>query len=175
MGSQRAAWMAAFQAENAALQKDEYLQTLLDIVKAFEKVQHRILLDAAIRHGYNLWILRMSLAAYRCPRAIGNDGFYSRIILASCGITAGSGHATIELRCLFLDMVKDGYILHATITFTYYVDDVTIETIGCRKFIHARHASAVVSREGGHGTLCTGAPVSAGPTAVLSKQLRITL
>ena len=143
MGAQRAAWMAAFQAENAALQKDEYLQTLLDIVKAFEKVRHDVLLDAATRHGYCLWTLRMSLAAYRCPRSVGNDGFYSRCIIATCGITAGSGHATIELKCLLLDMVQDGYLLFRSITFTYYVDDVTIETSGCKDYIHARHGAAV--------------------------------
>jgi hypothetical protein len=143
MSAQKAAWQAAFQAEHTNLQNQAYLQSLLDIVKAFEKVQHHILAEAAVRHGYCMWILRLSLDAYRCPRAIGVDGSYSRLIIATCGVTAGAGHATIELRCLLLDMVDDGYKFYREIRFTFYVDDVSIETFGDSSNVHTRHAMAV--------------------------------
>ena len=37
MCAQRAAWQVAFQAEAASLQSEHYGQSLLDLVKAFEK------------------------------------------------------------------------------------------------------------------------------------------
>jgi len=105
MGAQRAAWQVAFRAENAALMQEQYAQALLDLVKAFEKVPHHLVYRAARKHGYNLWLLRLSIAAYRLPRTVGIEAVYSRLIVAVCGITAGSGFATTELRILLLDVI----------------------------------------------------------------------
>ena len=88
-----------------------FAQCPLDLVKAFEKVPHRHVVRAAIRHGYNLTVLRLSLAAYRLPRRIGIDNMYSRSVIATGGITAGSGFATTELRLLLLDVVDATYIM----------------------------------------------------------------
>ena len=49
MSSLRAAWQAAFQAELAARKDNSYAQSLLDLVKAFEKVQHHLVKRAAIK------------------------------------------------------------------------------------------------------------------------------
>ncbi len=95
----------AFRAEAAALQAEQHAQSLLDLVKAFERVPHHLVCRAAARHGYNLWILRLALAAYRLPRVIGIGGVFSRMIIAVCSITAGSGFATSELRVLLLDVI----------------------------------------------------------------------
>ena len=43
MGPQRAAWEAAFAAEMAGLRKQEHIQALLDLVKAFEMIPHGFL------------------------------------------------------------------------------------------------------------------------------------
>ena len=96
MGAQRAAWQAAFRAEAAAAGHGEYGQILFDLVKAFEKIPRQHLVTAAARHGYDLRILRLSLAAYRIPRTIDIDGVASRCITAVLGIIAGSGYATAE-------------------------------------------------------------------------------
>jgi len=128
MGAQRAAWQSTFQAEASALRpNNHYAQTLLDVVKAFEKVRHDLLIDAAWRHGYDMVVLRMCLRAYRAPRTISINGVSSRMIVATCGITAGAGMATVELRLLFLDMVDDSYRIFQNMSFLFYVDDVTIE------------------------------------------------
>jgi hypothetical protein len=127
MGAQRAAWQVAFRAENAALTNKQYAQTLLDLVKAFEKVPHHHVVAAARKHGYNLWVLRLSLASYRLPRSVGVNSVYSRTIIAVCGITAGSGSATTELRLLFLDVIDDTYRMWPSISMALYVDDLTIE------------------------------------------------
>ena len=76
MGAQRASWQAAFAAEMAWLSKQEHLQALLDLVKAFETIPHDLVAKAAMEKGYNLVILRLSFAAYRLQRAVGIDGVF---------------------------------------------------------------------------------------------------
>ena len=75
------------------------------MLKAFEKIPHHHIAAAAKGLGFNLFILRMSFAAYRMPRALGIDGAYSRTIVAVLGITAGSAFATTELRILLYEVV----------------------------------------------------------------------
>ena len=98
MGAQRAAWLAAFSAEAAAASGADHAAALLDLVKAFEMIPHRLLVRAARKHGFSLKVLRLSLAAYRIARTIGVDGVFSDCLRATRGITAGSGFATTELR-----------------------------------------------------------------------------
>ena len=129
MGAQRAAWQVAFRAEAAARDGMHYAQSLLDLVKAFEMLPHNRIAEAAMRHGYNLWLLRLSLAAYRLPRSLGIDGAYSRSVIAVLGITAGSGFATTELRLLLLDVVQSTSRAWPLVTITLYVDDATLEAV----------------------------------------------
>ena len=68
-------------------------------------IPHQHIWAAAVKHDFNLWVLRLSLAAYRLARAVGINGMYSRCIVAARGIAAGSGFATTELRLLLLDVV----------------------------------------------------------------------
>jgi len=141
MGAQRAAWLSSFRAEAASLAGGSFAHSLLDLVKAFERVPHAPL-AAAARHGYCLWLLRMSLAAYRLPRTVGVDGCYSRLITATCGITAGSCFATTELRVLLLDVVDSTYKLYMTIDITLYVDDLTLACAGPEETVVAMVALA---------------------------------
>ena len=76
---------------------------MLDVVKCFETVPHRALVEAAHVKGYNLMILRLSLAAYRLRRSLSVEGVFSRTLRATRGITAGSGFATTELDLLLVD------------------------------------------------------------------------
>ena len=61
---------------------------LLDLIKAFERVPHAWLVVKARELGYNLYLLRASLAAYRMPRALLVEGVCSWLVTASPGITA---------------------------------------------------------------------------------------
>ena len=69
MGADIAAWKQAARAELAAAASYQvgYGIALLDLVKAFERVPHRLLVQEALELGFPLWILRLSLAAYRLP------------------------------------------------------------------------------------------------------------
>ena len=104
-GAQRAAWMSSLAAEGAHLAKQEYAQTLIDLVKAFDRIPHAVLVEFAVKWKYCLTTLRLSLAAYRLARLICVDGVVSRMVWAARGITAGAGMATSEPRLFMLDLV----------------------------------------------------------------------
>ena len=129
--AQHAAWQAAFVAESAALSSLDHVQGLLDLVKAFETVPHFILVLAARAKGYPIVIIRLSLAAYRLKRTVGIDGVYSRTIVATRGITAGSGFATSELKVLLQDLMEALHLNWAgIIVVKLFVDDLTLSAIG---------------------------------------------
>ena len=133
MGAQRAAWVAAFQAEAAACDQLSHVTALLDLVKAFERIPHAHLVRAARRHGYSLVVLRLSLAAYRLGRAVGVEGIFSRILVATRGITAGSGFATTELRVLLGTVVEVASKCWPQADLKLYVDDLTIAATAVRE------------------------------------------
>ena len=126
MGAQRAAWTAAFQAEAAALDTMSHAVALLDLVKAFERIPHWHLVQAALRHGYPIVLLRLSLAAYRIRRAVGVAGVFSCTLIATRGITVGSGFATTELRLLLGTVVAVASRWWRLADLKLYVDDLTI-------------------------------------------------
>ena len=130
MGAAQASWRVTFRAEAAALRGLEHAQALLDLVKCFEKVPHHVVWRAAKKHRYSLWILRLSLASYRLPRAVGVAGVFSRLITPCLSITAGSGFATTELRIILLDVVDDAHRLWPSVNLTLFVDDLTVDAAG---------------------------------------------
>jgi hypothetical protein len=125
-GAQRAAWTVASQAEVAPLSAQEHAVALLDLVKAFERVPHHLLAVAAARKGYPLVLLRLSLAAYRMQRVIGIEGVFSRLLVATRGITAGAGMATTELRLLLIDVIIVADRNWPLAQLVLYVDDLTV-------------------------------------------------
>ena len=90
MGAQRAAWLQAARAELAEVTGKHFAQELIDLAKCFEHVPLHLLVRFAIKHGYSLWVLRLSIATYRCERTIRIEGALSRTIVANRGIVAGS-------------------------------------------------------------------------------------
>ena len=72
-GAQRAAWMQAARAEIAHMEARCYGVVLVDLVKAFERVPHARVAHAAARCGYPMWVLRLSLDAYRMDRTVVID------------------------------------------------------------------------------------------------------
>ena len=131
MGAQKAAWQAAFDSESAALTGTSHAQSLLDLVKAFETVPHGVLAEAAAKAGYNLVILRLSLAAYRLTRVLSIEGVFSRKIKATRGITAGSGFATGELKLLLLGLMRALQVFWSEqLNCKLFVDDLTLAASG---------------------------------------------
>ncbi len=95
-------------------------------MKCFEHIPHHRIRDAAAKHGYSLWLLRLTLQAYRMPCSIGVAGIYSRLVVAVRGLE----RATADLRVLLLDVVDNTYRLWPQIDLALYVDDMHIESHG---------------------------------------------
>ena len=94
-GADVATWKQAARAELATSARAEYAIALLDLVKCFDTVPHDWLVRQAIELGYNLWLLRLSIAVYRMLRTMRIGLCYSKTMIAGCGITAGVVMATI--------------------------------------------------------------------------------
>ena len=79
---------------------------LIDLVKAFERIPHHVLLRFVRRFGYYLKTLLKSIAACVLQRCIGIDGGHSRLVVSVRSITAGPRTATTELKIVKqLDLV----------------------------------------------------------------------
>ena len=99
--------------------------------QGFWDYAHAELAEAAKVHNFPLVLLRLSLAAYRLPRALGISGVYQRVIMACRGITAGSGFATTELRVLMHTMIATvRKWWWATVDLKVYVDDLSLSASG---------------------------------------------
>ena len=142
-GAEVAAWKQGMLAEAAKSIEASYASSLLDLVRAFDSVPFDWLLRQAIRYGYNLWLLRLSVQSYLLGRVLVIDGCCSRVVIATRGLTAGSVLATIELRILLVEWADRAVAMTIFTRLTVYVDDATIETIGTRRLIEKHHAEVV--------------------------------
>ena len=124
----RVAWQAAFNAKAAHLCGRRHVHGLLDLTKAFDKVDWRRLIDAGLRHGYPMRMLLLALRSYTHPRVLKMRGAISDDIVASCGIGAGSTSATTELKLVLLDVVDRMRVSHRFSELSVYVDDCGVET-----------------------------------------------
>ncbi|CAK0827956.1 unnamed protein product [Prorocentrum cordatum] len=140
-GAQRAAWAAAFAAEASAASTCHHVASLLDLVEAFERIPRHLVAAAAVRLGFDLVALRLSLAAYQLARAIGVESTFSCLLVATRGITAGSGFATVELQMLLRESVLIATFRWPLLQLFLYVDDLTITASG-----FSEEALAAVSR-----------------------------
>ena len=131
-GAEVAAWKQAARAE---LAQSEFANLMLDMVKAFERVSYQWLINQGARYSYPMTVLRLSIAAYRLPRALTVDGICSVLLLANRGITAGAVHATIEVRSLLIQWVDETTAVFRLITITVYVDDTSLEGSGSSKTV----------------------------------------
>ena len=77
---------------------------LVDLVKAFDRVWHVIVREAR-KLGYSLWILRLSIAAYRADRVVRVCGVFSQLITPQRSLTAGSAFVTTEMRLVLIHIV----------------------------------------------------------------------
>ena len=134
-GADVALWLQAAHLESVALAKRASAASLVDLVKAFERVSHVALLDAALRWDYPIWILRLSLAAYRLARRISINGILSGALLALRGITAGSVFATTELRLLLLVALDDVAAAFPELPLHVYVDDMFLAVVGAPRHV----------------------------------------
>ena len=129
-GSTIAAWKQAARAELARASGEDYVQILLDLVKAFERIPYRVLLREAKRLGYPLRLLRLAIATYRLSRSVRVGDAMSDLVVAIRGIVAGSGTATTEMRIVMVDIVDAALTFCPHVVPTLFVDDLALEHSG---------------------------------------------
>ena len=141
-GAHIAAWTQSARAEAATQGGATFAQLLLDLAKCFEVVPHDILVAEAGAVGYPLPLLRLSIAAYRLPRALAVNGVYSSMVVARRGITAGSGTATTELRVLLIRLLDRIATRFPQAVLNVFVDDMSVEATGTQHSVVAVVAAA---------------------------------
>ena len=111
--------------------------TLIDLVKAFDRVPWHVIVREAHRLGYSLWILRLSIAAYRADRVLRVCGVFSQPITPQRSLTAGSAFATTEMRLVLIHIVDAAMQVAPIACPTLYVDDLSVEAaVGDRVVIN---------------------------------------
>ena len=99
------------------------------MVKALVGVPWDWLVLQASVHGYNLMLLRLSLAIYALARTIRIGSCYSRLLVARRGITAGAALATVELRVLLLSFLDRANSIRSCVHISVYVGDMAVESL----------------------------------------------
>ena len=84
-----------------------------------------------------MWMVRLSIATYRIKRVLRVGSAVSECVVATRGITAGSGTATTEMRLAMIDIVDQALEAFPAIDPTLYVDDLSAEVAGQDDFIKA--------------------------------------
>ena len=114
-GADIAAWRQLLRAEAAMLQRTQYGHLLFDLVKAFERIRHWLLVREAHELGYPMWLIRLSIATYRMPRVIRIGSVVSHTVVATRGIIAGSGTADCEMRLALIRFVDKAVALYSEV------------------------------------------------------------
>ena len=72
MGANVAAWKQAARAELATTSafREGYTHALVDLVKAFDRTPHWLIVREAHELGVPLWFVKLSLATYKLTRVI---------------------------------------------------------------------------------------------------------
>ena len=149
-----AAWSMAARAEASLAHRVAFAAVLLDMVKAFERVPHDVLVQMAVAYGYPLHIIRLSIASYLLERVVRIGGTFSVKIRPRRGITAGAVHATTELRILLIDILDDTARRFMLVVLTAYVDDIGLDAAGDDEMVVVQLASATNHLAQGIKDLC---------------------
>jgi len=125
-----ATWRASVTARANTMNGDKTIEVLADLKKCFEYVNLAKLWRKARWLGYPLSILRFSISSYRWKRVISWDGMASQWLLAICGLVAGSGFATDELKVYMVEDLRIIRSLDLKVPFLVHVDDFLISKAG---------------------------------------------
>lgn len=128
-GANVAVWKQAARAKLAATAswRVGYGQALLDLVKAFDRIPHHLLAREAAALRYPLWMLRLAITTHRLTRVLKIGGTLSAEVLATRGVSVGSGSALTEMRVVLIRIIVIAGDRFPTVTPTLFVDDLSAE------------------------------------------------
>jgi ribonuclease HI len=166
-----AAWKAAMFSELAVTAGAESGETMLDLVKAFERVGWARLAAEGQVHGYPLVLLRASIATYKFNRLVTVAGVFARAILATRGIVAGSASATTELRLALLTIFDQSVARNPDTLHYVMVDDSRLQVAGPARRVRRRLVK--VSMELGKALVAAGFEVSRKKGVITASRMSI--
>ncbi len=130
VGADVAALETAVLACTAVADGDAVAAAFLDITKAYEGVDLRLLARAAVQQGYPAVVAHMAISAYLGPRRVRLGGAVApEPVLASRGITAGCACA-VSLMGLYLLPVLQAARGPCIQAVRGYVDDISFLSVG---------------------------------------------
>ncbi len=130
-----AVWRQSLYDEAAAASGQSSATLLLDLVKAFEMVQLRLVWEAGVRLGFPLVILRLVLESFSLARHLVYAGAFAEAVWTLSAVLAGGGFAT---DCLFLVLVQpidDWLIAYPMASVCLFADDINAHIIGSHSVV----------------------------------------
>eukprot|EP00959_Pyramimonas_sp_CCMP1952_P308422 6454595-Pyramimonas_sp.AAC.1 len=106
----------------------------MDLTKAYEKVCHYPLIEAAVMWNFPLYRLRVRLQQYRGPRALSLAGVCSMVTQVHQSMLAGCPFATSLLRLFRMAPLGSMVEKWPTVFPFNVVDDITLFMSGSAKF-----------------------------------------
>ena len=94
-------------------------------------VKHRQVARQGKKYGFNMFLLRFTLATYRMPRIASASGAVTAKVRTLRTILAGCSQATTLLRICFIEaMDKLSAAWKSTLHLAVVVDDVQLQAVG---------------------------------------------
>lgn len=143
-GATVAAWKQAARAEHAIALKVDYGQALLGLAKAFERIPHHVLVREAAALGYPGRLIRLAVATCKMLRVLRVGQSLSQEVVAVCGITAGSGSATTEMRITMMRIVDRALFAQPSVGPTLFVDVLGAEVAGSQRWFRRQLGGSVL-------------------------------
>ena len=139
-----AVWRQSVLAEAGVGADNAAAAFLWDITKYYEQFNYALLQARAHRLGFPVAIFKVVLFAYKCARHISYSGAVTEALFASNGIIAGCFAATSLTRVYAIEPFDEVCRLCPTVTFDFFVDDLTGSKVGSMQevecdLVHAAH------------------------------------
>ena len=125
-------WRVAAFAEYAKAVGKHAIAAFLDIVKAFEYIEHFKLKQNAVRYGFSLVVLKYLVAIYTMPRRIRVGQVITAEVVAKRSVVPGDSFADLLMRLAVMPVLDD--VAHAwpvpRLHIGVVVDDIQLLAIG---------------------------------------------
>ena len=104
--TEQAVWRQAALAEATRSLGKHVAAALIDLAKAFETINHDLLWDSALRHGFPRRRMTMLIQSYGGRRSVKFDAFMSNAICTNRGVIAGCSFAVSVIKCFTVYVIR---------------------------------------------------------------------
>ena len=128
---QQATWTLSLAGEFAQATGQAAASALIDLEKAYEHINHEYLWKMAIKHKFNLRLLRFVIRLYQGPRIVMANGIATNTVYAlSSSVVAGCAHAAALMKLTLVDSLDYVAARWPAAVATVVVDDTQFQMVG---------------------------------------------